>query len=135
MSGFHAVLVANAFRTVKLSSTAASGAVAPGGTSTATFELQSTGAARKSTFGVVGNITGEWLLSGAVSQFEARGTWGAGSGTISGPTTYSNLSTTRTWTFATTGTDDTRTLTVDIRNVATGTVVATAVITMNTFGS
>lgn len=103
-----------------------------GGTASATYRLASSGLAyATNAAGTLTVITGEWLLYGAVASYEAQGTWGAGSGTTSGPTGWNSLSVTRDWSLTATNSIKTRTLFVEIRQASTAVVIATATITFD----
>lgn len=134
MSGIQQVLMSAAGELVKISNQTARNNTQAGlgGTATATYRLSNTGSALASnTSGVLTAISGEWLLSGAASAYEARGTWSGSGGTVGGPTTWSVLSTTRDWTLQVTGADVTRTLALEIGLAGTSTAIATATITLN----
>ena len=100
-----------------------------GGTASATYRLASSGqASRQQGAGLV-SITGEWLVgSGTTSDYEVQGTWAAGGGTISGPTGWVSLGTTRDWTLTVTNNFEVRDLSIEIRIAATGLVIDTATI-------
>lgn len=134
MSGIQQVLMTAGGALVKISNQTARNDTQAGlgGTATATYRLQNTGFAfATNTSGVLTGITGEWLLSGAVANYEARGTWSGSGGTVGGPTTWSALSTTRDWTMQVTGADVTMTLALEIGLAGTSTAIATATITFN----
>lgn len=112
------------------------GAVVSGGTSTARYQLLNTGVATQTDNGSNQNITGQWLLAGVAADFEARGTFSSVSGgTTAGPTTYTSLSASQAWTLQSTNSDHTCSLLIEIRHIASGLVVASATISMATFGS
>lgn len=134
MSGIQQVLMNSGGELVKISAQTARNNTQSGlgGTATATYRLSNTGSALASNIsGVLTAITGEWLLSGAASAYEARGTWSGAGGTVSGPTTWSSLGTTRDWTMQVTGADITMTLALEIGLAGTSTAIATATITFN----
>jgi hypothetical protein len=138
MSGFLGLLLANAPPSLAVEITNQSVIrTVVGGTATPGYRLDNTGSALKTNAtGAYTAIAGEWLVTGTVANFETRGTWsGAGTGTISGPTTWVSLSSTQTWTYSETGTDSSKTLTVEIRDAATTTVLDTATITLTANGS
>lgn len=131
MSGIQQMLMAGG-PLVKISDQTASNfsQAGIGGTATATYRLANTGvASATNTGGTLVAITGEWLLSGSASAYEARGTWSGTGGTIAGPTTWSSLGTTRDWTLTVTGNTITRTLALEIGLAGTSTAIATATIT------
>jgi hypothetical protein len=100
-----------------------------GGTATATYRLGNNGIARTTDgAGTLQNITGEWLISGAVSLYEAQATWQAGTGSTSGPVGWVSLATTRDWGLSATNNNVARDLFVEIRLASTGTVLDTATI-------
>lgn len=108
-----------------------------GGTATGYYQLLSTGTARKTdgttNNGVLTNISGEWLVSGSASLFDVYATfsnpYGTG-GTPLGPTgSWLNLGTTRDWGLTSTDEYAHRLLDVQIRLVATGSVLDSATIT------
>ena len=100
-----------------------------GGTATATYRLASTGVASSTNgAGVLTAISGEWLLSGAASLYEAQAVWQAGTGVTGGPTGWVALSSTRDWTLSATNNYVTRPLVVSIRLASTGAVITTATI-------
>lgn len=132
MSGIQQVLLSAAGALVKITDQTASNFSLSGigGTATATYRLANTGvASATNSGGTLTAITGEWLLSGAASAYEARGTWSGSGGTVGGPTTWSTLSTTRDWTLQVTGNFVTRTLALEIGLAGTSTAIATATIT------
>lgn len=104
-----------------------------GGTATATYRLRNDGVAlATNTGGVLTAISGEWLVSGTVSQFEVYATWNGSGGTVGGTTgSWISLDTTRDWTLTVTSQDITRTLDIQIRLASTGSVLDTATITFN----
>ena len=83
--------------------------------------------------GSYSNISGEWMLSGASSDYECR--MQVVSGTVSTGTTgpsWQALSSTRTWTVSTTvGNDKSFVGTLSIRDAATLTVLDSCTITLN----
>lgn len=107
-----------------------------GGTSTAGYRLQNSGVAQRTLNGTYSSITGEWLLDGAVSAYEAKGTFASirGTPTQSGPTTWTSLASTQTWTMASTNDDSDGTWTIEIR-YASGSVIDTAVISMTSLST
>jgi len=134
MSGIQQVLMTGSGALVKISDQSAdnNSQSGIGGTATATYRLAATGVASATNFaGTLTAIPGEWLLSGAASAYEARGTWGSGGGTVGGPTTWSALSSTRDWTLQVTGAFITRTLTLEIGLAGTSTAIASATITFS----
>ena len=138
MSGFLGLLLANAPPSLAVALTNQTVIrTVVGGTATPGYRLDNTGAALKTNAsGAYTAIAGEWLVTGTVADFQTRGTWGTtGGGTISGPTTWVSLSSTQTWTYSETGTDSSATLTVEIRDAATTTVLGTATITLNANGA
>lgn len=107
-----------------------------GGTATATYRLNSNGAAyRTNLSGTLISISGEWLVSGSASAFEARMSAAspAGSGGTTGGTfsTWLNLGTTRDWTLSATNNFAERYFNLEIRLASTGTVLDTALITFS----
>lgn len=103
-----------------------------GGTSVAGYKLLSTGVAQATSqafSGAYQNITGEWLTSGTAASYEARGTftllYGTG-GTTAGPTVYTSLAGTQTWTLSNTNNDSSWNLLVEIRPAGGGAVIASA---------
>jgi len=134
MSGIQQALMSASGPLVKISNQTASNFSLSGigGTATATYRLANTGvASATNNGGTLVAITGEWLLSGAASAYEARGTWGGAGGTVGGPTTWSSLGTTRDWTLQVTNGTITRTLTLEIGLAGTSTAIATATITFD----
>lgn len=132
MSGIHQVLMNAGGELVKISNNDArnNSQAGIGGTATATYRLANSGvASATNTGGTLVAITGEWLLSGAASAYEARGTWSGTGGTVAGPTTWSSLGTTRDWTLTVTGSFVTRTLALEIGLAGTSTAIASATIT------
>lgn len=112
------------------------GAVVSGGTSTARYQLLNTGVATQTDNGGNQNITGQWLVTGTVADFSARGTFSSVSGgTTGGPTTYTNLATSQAWTLQSSATDQTANLLIEIRHDPSNLVVASATMAMSTFGS
>ena len=100
-----------------------------GGTATATYRLASTGvASATNSAGVLTAISGEWLLSGSASLYEAQAVWQAGTGVTGGPTGWVALSSTRDWTLTATNNYVARPLEVSIRLASTGAVITTATI-------
>lgn len=109
-------------------------ATSGGGTVTATFTLDSAGVASGATSpGGTGGGTysGEWMLVGPSSAYEARFTITSGALSTGTAGTWLNLGTSRAWT-VTRNTVGTSTCqgTVEIRDAATLTVLATATITL-----
>lgn len=102
-----------------------------GGTATATYRLRNDGVALTSdSTGTLQAISGEWLVSGTSSDFEAYASWTGSGGTVGGTTdSWINLGTTRDWTLTVTDDDITRVLDLQIRLAATATVLDTANIT------
>lgn len=102
------------------------------GGSGAGYRLNTSGDAQQDQgSGVYSNISGEWLVSGAASDYEVRAT--ETSGTVSTGTigVWQALSSTRTWTVAASiGLEKTCVLSVSIRDAATSTVQDTASITL-----
>ena len=105
-----------------------------GGSATATYRLGNDGIAKATNVsGVLTAITGEWLVTGSASDFEAyMSAAGGGSGGSTGGTfnSWVNLGTTRDWTLTATNNYAVRYLTLQIRVVATGTILDTATITL-----
>jgi hypothetical protein len=100
-----------------------------GGTASADYRLASTGvASATNSAGVLTAISGEWLLSGAASLYEAQAVWQAGTGVTGGPTGWVSLSSTRDWTLSGTNRYVTRPLFVSIRLASTGAVITSATI-------
>lgn len=96
---------------------------------TAQYVLNSSGQAQRIDDDGTTNISGEWLVSGAASDYEVRATVNSGSLT-SGPTgSWESLGTTRTWTLtrASVGTSSC-VLLVEIRRVSDSVVVTSATI-------
>jgi hypothetical protein len=105
-----------------------------GGAATATYELNSNGAAyRTNGQGTLVSISGEWLTAGSASQFDAYATWSGTGGSIGGSATgtWLNLGSTRNWTLTVTNDFRERTLTVQIRLASSGSVLDTASIYFN----
>lgn len=104
--------------------------VAIGGTATARYRLYSNGQAyRTSLNGTVVSISGEWLVAGSSSQFEAYATWSGSPIGVTGPTgSWVSLGTDREWTLTATNTYYGATLSVQIRLASSGTVLDTATI-------
>lgn len=101
-----------------------------GGTATATYRLRNDGVAlATNNFGVLTVISGEWLVSGTVSQFEVYATWSGTGGTVGGTTdSWISLDTTRDWTLTVTSDVIVRTLDIQIRLASTLVVLDTATI-------
>lgn len=134
MSGIQQVLLSAAGALVKITDQTASNFSLSGigGTATATYRLANSGvASTTNSGGILTPITGEWLLSGAASAYEARGTWSGTGGTVGGPTTWSALSTNRDWTLSATSNTASRTLALEIGLAGTSTAIATATITFD----
>lgn len=134
MSGIQQVLMNAGGPLVKISDQTASNYSQSGlgGTATATYRLGNGGTAFATNVGgTLVAISGEWLLSGSASAYEARGTWSGSGGTVAGPTTWSSLGTTRDWTLTVTGGIATRTLALEIGLAGTSTAIATATITFD----
>jgi len=104
-----------------------------GGTAVATYRLSNSGTASKTNpaSGSLVSISGEWLVSGAVGDYEVKGTWSGTGGVVNGPTTFSSLSTTRDFTLSVSNNFVQRDLTVEIRDASTLTVLDTAVISFS----
>jgi hypothetical protein len=135
MSGILGALVGGYVAPVKITDTTANDLVV-GGTASADYYLNSNGTAQRDVGGVLTSITGEWLKSGLSSQYDARGTWSGSAGTISGPTVYSNLATSRSWGLSVTNNFATRTLLIEIvRTGTTSPVLGSATITFEADGS
>lgn len=104
-----------------------------GGTATATYRLGNNGVARATSVGgVLTNITGEWLVSGTASDYEARMSpaGGGGGGTTGGTfNAWVNLGTTQDWTLTATNNSAERFFTLEIRLASTEVVQDTATIT------
>ena len=104
---------------------ASSIALFPGGAS-ASYALLNTGVAQLDG----ANISGEWLVSGAASAFEARVTVNSGTLTTGPVGIWVNLGTSRTWTLEQSGIGvNTANVTVEIRVAATGVVLDSATVT------
>lgn len=104
-----------------------------GGSATATYRLASSGGAfRTISSGTLTAISGQWLLSGSASDYEAFVSVNSGGTGTPGGTfdTWVNLGTTRNWTLTSENSFSTTTFTVQIRNAATLAVVDTAQVTM-----
>lgn len=100
-----------------------------GGTATATYRLASSGvASTTNSAGVLTAISGEWLLSGAASLYEAQAVWQPGTGVTGGPTGWVALSSNRDWTLTATNNYVSRPLIVSIRLASTGATITTATI-------
>lgn len=100
-----------------------------GGTATATYRLGNNGVAQATDAGgTLTPIAGQWLLSGAASAYEARGTWSGTGGTVGGVTTWTSLANTQDWTLQVTNNLATRDLTLEIGLAGTSTAIATATI-------
>lgn len=102
-----------------------------GGTGTASYKLGSNGVASASAgTPTLVAISGEWLVSGTASNFEAYATWSGSGGTVTGTTgSWLGLGSDRTWSLEETNGTATRTLAVQIRRASTGVVLDTATIT------
>ncbi|MFZ9767205.1 MAG: hypothetical protein ACO3C4_01775 [Candidatus Limnocylindrus sp.] len=103
-----------------------------GGTASATYRLANNGvASRTNVSGTLTAISGEWLVAGNASDFEAYmapdggGSGGTTSGTFN---TWVNLGTTQDWTLTATNNSATRSFTLQIRIASSGEVVDTATI-------
>lgn len=100
---------------------------------TATFSLNSSGALVLSPGGT---ISGEWLLFGSASDYEARATMASGTNWAGAAlSTWLDLATTRSWSLTATrstvgSTSVTGTATVEIRRKSDNGVVATATVTL-----
>jgi hypothetical protein len=104
-----------------------------GGSATATYRLASSGGAfRTISSGTLTAISGQWLLSGSASNYEAFVSVNSGGTGTPGGTfdTWVNLGTTQNWTLTSENSFSTTTFTVQIRNAATLAVVDTAQVTM-----
>ena len=106
-----------------------------GGTAVAGYKLLNTGVAQKTiASGAYQNITGEWLVSGANSDFEARMTKVSGvnltAGTIG---SWVALSSSQTWSLTSIGSDEGCVYTCEIRRAMDGIVVDSADITFSTY--
>jgi hypothetical protein len=120
------------------------GAVVSGGTSAAFYWLGSgliSGGLvgmyyQRSLFGSLDSPV-YWLINGVTSDYEAKGTWNpiSGSGSISGSTIFTNLSTNRLWTLTTTGSDAVYDLFIEIRRVGSVDILTSSTVTFETFGS
>lgn len=100
-----------------------------GGTATATYRLRNDGVALRQQNTVLVPISGQWLVaSGTTSDYEVQGTWSGSGGSVSGPTGWVNLGTTRDWSLTVTNSSATRDLNLEIRIAASGLVIATALI-------
>lgn len=105
-----------------------------GVSATATYRLGNDGIAYKTNNpGAFLAISGEWLVSGTDTDFEAQATWGSVSGgTTGGPTGWTSLGTiNRDWTLTVSagGGLETGSLSVEIRKIGTTTVLTSATIT------
>lgn len=98
-----------------------------GGTATATYQLNSSGAARRTNVsGTLVDIPGQWLVTGTASNYEVYGEWDpSGTGTTGGatPNTWLSLGTTRSFTLSGTNTLVSRVLYIQIRDASTQEVV------------
>lgn len=109
-----------------------------GGTTIAEYRLMADGTAQKTVFptGAVVLIPGEWLLTGAASDYEAQGTFTNNTGgSVTGPTTWTSLATNQIWTFSTTNNDASVDLTVEIRVAGAGAALASALLSMEAFSA
>lgn len=98
-----------------------------GGTASATYRLRNDGVALRQQGVNLLTISGEWLVgSGTTSDYEAQGTWYGSGGSVSGPTGWVNLGTTRDWSLTVTNNFEVRFLTLEIRIAASGLVIDTA---------
>lgn len=114
-----------------------------GGTSAASYTLTSgyyQGEIYRTLFGI-GELVGKWLNGVSdPTNYEVRGTWNpiVGLGSISGPTTFTAIPASPTptrWELETTGSDAIYELFVEIRRIGNVTVLTSATITLETFGS
>ncbi|MFZ9767198.1 MAG: hypothetical protein ACO3C4_01740 [Candidatus Limnocylindrus sp.] len=103
-----------------------------GGGATATYRLANSGQASATNLsGTLVAISGEWLVAGTASQFDARMTpTGSGSGGSTGGTfsSWVNLGTTQDWTLSATNNFASRQFTLEIRLSSSGAVLDTATI-------
>lgn len=102
-----------------------------GGTGNATYRLANSGVARRTNAaGSLIDITGEWLVSGNTSDYEAQGTFSGTGGVATGPGAgWHNLGTTRDWTLSATNNYATRDLFIEIRYASNSAVIDSATIT------
>lgn len=97
------------------------------------YDLLSTGIAQRSTsLAGTSSISGEWLVSGSASSYEVRATLNSGSLTSGTTGTWLNLGTSRGWAIA--GTDGDASLTIEIRDASTLTVLDSANINLSVGG-
>lgn len=99
-----------------------------GGTATATIRLGSDGKFGINTGGnTIVDQTGQWLVNPSVSSasdYEVQGSFTGSGGTVSGPTGYVNLGTTREWTLTATNQNVLfRSLLLDFRKASTASPV------------
>lgn len=111
---------------VRLSDQVSFHAVATPATATAGYRLVNTGAAQKRISGSYVAIANEWLLLGSGSDYESRATLNSGDTPTGTLATWQALSTTRTWELSTSSGSLACNLTIEIRDVATSTVLASA---------
>jgi hypothetical protein len=103
-----------------------------GGSATARYTLNSSGSASRTIFnGNTATISGEWLVGGTAGNYEVNATWSGSGGSITGPSGWVSLSSSREWTLTESNNYATRTLSVQIRVASTGTVAASATITFD----
>lgn len=101
-------------------------------TASASFLLNSDGRAQKQESGVTTDVSGEWLVSGAASSFEARATVTSGSLTSGTTGSWLALSSSRSWILERGSVGlSTCQFTLEIRRTTDSVVVATATITLS----
>jgi len=102
-----------------------------GGTATARYRLYSNGQAyRTNLSGTVISILGEWLVTGAASDYEVYASWVGSPIGVTGPTgSWVSLGVDREWTLSATNTYYTADLSVQIRLASNSVVIDTATIT------
>ncbi len=106
-----------------------------GGTATAGYKLLNTGVAQKTiASGAYQNITGEWLVAGANTDFEAKMTFVSGTALTNGTIgSWVALSSSQTWSLVSTGSDEGCVYTCEIRRAMDGVVLDSADITFSTY--
>lgn len=100
------------------------------GTATVSYNIASDGKVKDRN----GTILESWMLSGVVADYEVMATLISGSSVFGLTATWLSCSTTRAWSLSNSAHNDstlTSTLTVDIRNAVSHTVLATALVTLN----
>lgn len=115
---------------VRISDQTSDHTVASPATATAGYRLMNTGAAQKRVTGSYAAISNEWMVTGAVADYECRATLNSGDTPTGTLATWLALSTTRTWELSTSSGLLTCNLTIEIRDAATTTVLDSASVTL-----